>query len=75
MIEIVAAKIGNIITNNLPDIVQAVKSGRNDIEWLDRKRMQLMACFDLGKRWEILANSPTLFSFDEESENTEEEEK
>jgi hypothetical protein len=65
MKEIVAARIGNIVTNDMSDILQAVKSDIRDIELLDRVRMQMMASFDLGERWKILANSPTLFSIDE----------
>lgn len=60
MKEIVAAKIGSIVTNSLIDIIAAAKEGRVS-QYLDRKHMELMAACDLGGRWKALAESPTLF--------------
>jgi hypothetical protein len=62
--EIVGAKIGNTVTNSPSDIIVAIKSGRTDIDLLDRRRMVFMAGFDLGKKWEILATSRTLFEIE-----------
>jgi hypothetical protein len=56
---------GNLVTNRRSDIIAALESGRKDIKWLDRRRMQLMASADLGERWENLAKSPTLFVLDD----------
>jgi hypothetical protein len=61
MYEIVAAKIGDIITTNFIDIRQAFMDQCKDIELLDRRRMQFMAACDLGPQWERIASSPTLF--------------
>lgn len=61
MIEYVGAKINNVITNDLIEIIKAVKSGSN-VDPLSRTSMKLMAAFDLGKRWSDLANAPTLFT-------------
>ena len=56
----VAARFTNIITNDLMDIIRRVKRGE-PFELLDRKRMKIMAAFDLGQRWTDLANGPMLF--------------
>jgi hypothetical protein len=59
--EIVAAKInGSIITNDLTEIIAAAKCSAV-YEFYDRKQMQFMAGCDLGKNWEDLSNSKTLF--------------
>ncbi len=68
MKEIVAARIGTVVTNNPRLIRAALELGRKDIEFLDRQRMQFMAAMDLGPRWERLAESPTLFLMDENGE-------
>ena len=59
--EIVAAylKSGHI-TNDRLVIAAAVKTNQID-DWLDKRRVQFMASFDLGQHWTALANSPTLF--------------
>lgn len=64
--EIVAARIGSIITNNHKAIVSALEQNQ-PIEWLDRKHMQMMDMFDLGIRWHNLAIAPTLFIADYEN--------
>lgn len=66
MREIVAAKIGNTITNRASDIRQAVESNRTDIQFLDRRHMQFMAACDLGNRWNQLASGPTFFCVDDD---------
>jgi len=64
MREIVAAKIGIEITNNIVDIVSAARNNTlTDI--YDRRHMQLMASFDLGRHWNVLANGKTLFLIDD----------
>jgi len=63
--EIVAARIGTIITNDPVVIRAAVEQGAAD-ELLDRKRMQVMAALDLGDRWKMLAEGPALFLIDSE---------
>jgi hypothetical protein len=61
VIEIVGAKINDrIITNNLPKIVEASKTGMLH-EVYDRKQMQFMSACDLGRNWDLMANGPTLF--------------
>jgi len=60
MTEFVAARCGTIIANDPSIILAWIKAGR-EIELLSRERMQLMADFDLGPRWERLAAGPTLF--------------
>ena len=65
MKEIVGARIGTLITNNRETIADAVE--RNAVtEFLDRQRMQFMAAMDLGRRWEVMANGPTLFCIDDD---------
>ncbi len=59
--EVVAVKInGSIITNDFSEIVIAAKCNKVH-EFYDRKQMQFMAGCDLGKNWENLSNSKTLF--------------
>lgn len=69
--EIVAAQIGTRITNNRGEIIQALTS-RTKVTFLSRKRMQMMAAFDLGSKWQALANSQTLFLMDQETGEVEE---
>ena len=63
--EIVAAKIGNTITNSIPVIKASLLLGK-DVQWLTRQHMKLMASFDLGARWEHLAKGRTLFEVEED---------
>jgi hypothetical protein len=67
MKEIVAAKIGTYITNSSKEIMAAVEANAR-VEWLDRRHMKLMACMDLGQKWEQLAASRTLFRIDDAGE-------
>jgi hypothetical protein len=60
MKEIVAAKIGTLITTERKAIIAALDANA-DVQFLDRRHMQLMAGFDLGPQWTALANAPTLF--------------
>lgn len=69
MKEIIAARIGSKITNDFATIRNGILSGK-DYELLDRKRLQLMASMDLGKQWEDLAKSPTLFYITKEGNLT-----
>jgi hypothetical protein len=59
--EIVGARIGSIITNDLCFIKKSVDEGCMDIQLLSRAHMRVMAAFDLGPRWTAMANGPTLF--------------
>lgn len=65
MKEIVAAMIGTKITNNPRTISEAIKHG-TVTEFLDRKRMRFMSVFDLGQKWQKLAEGPTFFCMDDE---------
>ena len=66
MVEIVGAKIGTIITNKKDEIYKAIQN--NTItEFLDRTRMQFMAACDFGLNWVKMANGPTLFIIDDNS--------
>ena len=65
MDDIVAARIGSTITNSIPVIKDALERNQ-DIEWLSRRRMAFMAAFDLGPRWQNLANSKTIFQVDDD---------
>ena len=65
MQEIVAAKIGTVITNVPAHIVAALEMNQ-DVEFLCRQHMQFMAAFDLGQRWNNLARSRTLFVLDDD---------
>ena len=67
MKEIVAAKIGTLITNIPGQIAEAVEANAR-VEWLDRRHMQLMAAMDLGERWRTLANGKTLFCINDKGE-------
>jgi hypothetical protein len=58
--EIVAIRVGSIITNNRQEIVVALAS-HQAYELLDRKRMEFMDMCDLGINWHKLATGPTLF--------------
>lgn len=64
MKEIVGAIIGTVITNDKNAIMAGIQAGTIK-EFLDRRRMQLMAACDLGLQWENMANSPTLFCVDD----------
>ncbi len=63
--QIVAAKIGNIITTQRHHILSALELGQ-DVQFIDRLHMELMAKMDLGPRWESLANAPTIFVIDKD---------
>jgi len=65
--EVVAAKIGTHITNSRAEIILAIEL-KLPIEFLDRRRMRLMAAFDLGAQWKSLAESPTLFRIGDNDE-------
>jgi len=65
MKEIVAARIGTLITNHRETIQEAVEKNVH-VEFLDRRRMEFMASMDLGERWEALASGPTFFCVDDE---------
>lgn len=67
MREVVAAQIGTLITNHPETIILGIKH-RRITGFLYRQEMKFMAALDLGKRWENLAKSPTLFLFDDEIE-------
>jgi len=65
MKEIVGAMIGTIITNNPADIIRGLE--RNTVtRLLSKQEMQFMASFDLGRNWEVMANSRVLFCLDED---------
>ena len=57
--EIVAAMIGTMITNNANDIKTEIDNG-GEVTLLTRREMQFMAAADLGTKWTVLANGPTL---------------
>lgn len=65
MKEIVAAKIGSLITNDPRTIGSAIERNAT-MEFLDRQRMQFMAAMDLGTKWGKLANSKILFCIDDD---------
>ncbi len=65
MKEIVGARIGNIITNNRQTIIDAVNLNQK-VQFLDRRHMELMSACDLGKNWDEMARSKTLFRIDDE---------
>ena len=61
MREIVGARINRgTITNNLPKIIDAAKTGHL-VDVYDRKQMQFMSDCDLGRNWDAMAKGPTLF--------------
>lgn len=62
--EVVAAQIGNEISNNKGHIYLALAAGVDEIQFLTRAHIQLMAECDLGEKWQELADSPTLFYVD-----------
>lgn len=65
MKEIVGAMIGTIITNRPADIIRGLEN--NTItRLLSKQEMQLMASFDLGRNWEVMANSGVLFFLDDD---------
>jgi len=65
MQEIVGAVInGSTVTNDVVQIAKAIKNDRCN-KLLDRKSMQFMSACDLGRNWDILASSPTLFIIDD----------
>jgi hypothetical protein len=61
--EIVAAKIGDMITTNRRHIISALELNQ-DIQFLDRLHMEFMASLDLGPKWGELAKAPTIFRLD-----------
>lgn len=65
MEEIVAAKIGDVITNNKQQIRSAIKFNL-PISFIDRRHMQIMAAMDLGENWRKLAAGETLFCINED---------
>ena len=65
--EIVGAQIGTMITNRMLDIVSAIKLGK-DIILLTRREMQFMSACDLGVSWKEMAETKTLFKFNEKLE-------
>lgn len=65
MKEIVGARIGGTITNDIGVIIKALNRN-TPIELLDRLWMQLMAYCDLGRKWELMATGPTLFCIDQD---------
>ena len=65
MKEIVGAMIGTIITNNPADIIRGLEN--NTItRLLSKLEMQFMASCDLGRNWEVMANSRVLFCIDDD---------
>jgi len=65
--EIVGAQIGTTITNSTLDIALAIQEGKS-ILFLTRREMQFMNAFDLGINWKKMAESKTLFTFNEKLE-------
>ena len=65
MKEIVGAMIGTIITNNPADIIRGLENN-TVTRLLSKQEMQLMASFDLGRNWEVMANSRVLFCVDDD---------
>lgn len=65
MKEIVAALINGIVTNDINQIISSIES-RKKIRLLSRAEMQFMAACDLGKNWENLSKSKTLFLIGED---------
>lgn len=63
--DIIAARIGSIITNDRDEIVAALQSGTR-IEPIDSVRAKFMAACDLGPQWTALAQSPILFVLGED---------
>lgn len=63
MDEIVAARIGSIVTNDTRIILAALENGTVN-EFISRPRAQLVADCDAGKHWEALAEARTLFLMD-----------
>jgi len=61
--EIVAARIGDIITIDRAAIAIALQEKR-PAQWLSRDDMALMAACDLGAKWDELAKAPTLFNME-----------
>lgn len=61
--EIVAVLIDNIIYSGNIGIskLKEVIEERKSFELIGRKRLNLMSNFDLGKKWDLLANGVTLF--------------
>lgn len=67
MREIVAAKIGTTITNDITRVIVAIQDKKIS-ELYDRAQMEFMASCDLGENWNQLARGKTLFLID--SNNT-----
>ena len=65
MKEIVGAMIGTIITNNPADIIRGLENN-TVTRLLSKQEMQLMESFDLGRNWEVMANSRVLFCVDDD---------
>jgi len=61
--EIVAAKIGTIITNRRKDIIYAITYDC-PVVFLSRLQMEFMSACDLGPHWDALAKGPALFDTD-----------
>ena len=64
--EIVGALIGSTVTNRLPDIIEAAGAGRIR-RFLTKQEMEYMASCGLGSKWKVMAQSPVLFIFDDET--------
>lgn len=64
MKEIVAAKLGTVISRSPRQIGDWVQSNQHP-EFLERRRFQFMAALDLGSRWKEFAEAPTLFCVDD----------
>lgn len=65
MKQIVGVQIGSKITNDPKLIVWALENNKVT-RFLSRQEMQFMANCDLGKNWEIMANSRVLFCLDDD---------
>ena len=65
MKEIVAVMIGTTITNRIRDINEAFSKGE-EIRMIERRHMEFMAALDLGRKWQELAEAPTLWFSDDE---------
>lgn len=61
--EIVAALIGDVITNDIKTINDRIDEVT---EWFDRGRVGFMAACDFGTEWKKLAEAPTLFCIGED---------
>ena len=65
MKEIIAAKIGTLITTNPKQIADAIYHNAK-VEFIDRTRINFMVACDMGYNWERLSQSKTLFCIDDD---------